>query len=181
MGQTFSRIWKRIFIPQEITVTIVGLDGSGKTTISHFLKNGKAISTEPSFSFNFLDLEYNNIHFKIWETSGQNNLRSLWKEYIKISNVMVFVLDSRNVERIIEAKNELNKLLLEELLKDVPLLIFSNKQDLPDSLTKIDVLKMLGLEEITGRLWHFQPCSGINGQGLKEGLDWITSIVIKKP
>lgn len=45
---------------------------------------------------------------------------------------MVFVVDSQDRERIDEARTELHKILNDREMKDALLLVFANKQDLPD-------------------------------------------------
>lgn len=45
------------------------------------------------------------------------------------------MLDSNEKDRLYEAQIEIEQLLLEDALENVPFLIFANKQDLPMSLS----------------------------------------------
>ena len=60
------------------------------------------------------------------------------------------------------------------------LLVMNNKIDLPDGLSTEELGKDLGLLERSERRWHIQACSAVTGEGVREGLDWVTK-AIKKP
>ena len=47
---------------------------------------------------------------------------------------IIFVVDSNDRDRIVEAREELQRMLNEDELRDALLLVFANKQDLPVSL-----------------------------------------------
>ncbi len=44
-----------------------------------------------------------------------------------------------------------------------------------------DVAKGLGLHALRGRQWFCQGCSAVSGQGIYEGLDWITNELKNHP
>ena len=46
---------------------------------------------------------------------------------------IIFVIDSNDRERVSEAREELQRMLNEDELRDALLLVFANKQDLPNS------------------------------------------------
>lgn len=58
-------------------------------------------------------------------------------------------------------------------------LIFANKQDLPDALSVSELTEKLQIQNIPQKVWHVQSCCGVDGQGLYEGLDWLSSVVAK--
>ena len=67
----------------------------------------------------------------------------------------MFVVDSKDEERIEEAKDELwNVMRSAELPLSTILLIMANKQDLPGALSVDEVAKRLELENITSRSWR---------------------------
>jgi len=62
----------------------------------------------------------------------------------------------------------------------VPLLVYANKQDLPAALTEKEVVEELCLGELLQqkqRQWLVQPACATSGEGLYEGLDWLSSAV----
>lgn len=66
------------------------------------------------------------------------------------------------------------KLEVEELSEAV-ILIFANKQDLPQAITTAELVdKFKILNQFEGRKWLIQPTSAIQGCGLYEGLDWLS-------
>lgn len=60
------------------------------------------------------------------------------------------------------------------------LLVFANKQDLPKAIKPAEVAEQLGLPSIRTRAWHIQGCCATNGDGLYEGLDWLSASLAKK-
>lgn len=48
MGARFSRIAKRFLPKYKVRILMVGLDGSGKTTILYKLKLGEVVTTVPT-------------------------------------------------------------------------------------------------------------------------------------
>lgn len=68
-------------------------------------------------------------------------------------------------------------MLAEEELRDAVLLVFANKQDLPGALTCPEITDKLGLHTIRGRTWFIQSTCAVRGDGLYEGLDWLSKSV----
>ena len=67
---------------------------------------------------------------------------------------------------------ELWNILNDEQLKDSYLMVYANKQDLPNALTAEEIARELDLHSLNDRNWHVQPCCAINGDGLWKGMDW---------
>ena len=70
----------------------------------------------------------------IWDLGGQKVLREYWSNYFENTGVLIYVIDAADEPRLEESGNELRNLLKEAELKDVPVLIFANKQDLVHAL-----------------------------------------------
>lgn len=84
------------------------------------------------------------------------------------------MVDSNDRDRIPEAREELKKMLGEDELRNATVLVFANKQDLPNALPVAELTQELGLPNMTNRKWFVQACCATNGSGLYEGLDWLT-------
>ena len=54
-------------------------------------------------------------------------------------------------ERIGEARDELMRMLAEDELREAVLLIFANKQDLPNAMSASELTEKLGLNELRNR------------------------------
>lgn len=113
---------------------------------------------------------------------------------------LIFVVDSNDKERIFEAKEELMRMLGEDELRDAVLLIFANKQvciyiiqyniniiiiinfnitfkfqDLPNAMNASEITDKLSLHTLRNRNWYIQATCATSGDGLYEGLDWLSN------
>lgn len=104
---------------------------------------------------------------------GQKSLRSYWKNYFESTDCVVWVVDSGDRERLTPCKQELHRLLQEERLLGASLLVFANKQDLPNSLDPGQVAAMLELERIKTHHWKVLGCSAYSGENLLPGIEWL--------
>lgn len=187
MGIAFSRIWQRLFGKKEMRILMVGLDAAGKTTILYKLKLGEVVTTIPTIGFNVETVEYKNISFTVWDVGGQDKIRPLWRHYYQNTQGIIFVVDSNDKERIDEtsgteqsAKEELHRMLAEDELREAILLVFANKQDLPNAMSVNEVTERLGLNQIRNRQWYIQATCATTGDGLYEGLDWLSTTLSKR-
>ncbi|MCO5596070.1 hypothetical protein L7F22_050128 [Adiantum nelumboides] len=85
---------------------------------------------------------------------------------------IIYVVDSADHERLATSRAELLAMLSEEELKTAKLLVFANKQDLPNKASVSEVSEKLGLDQLKDRSWTIQGCCATKGDGLEEGLDW---------
>ena len=157
---------------------ILGLDGAGKTTILYKLKMGEVVTTIPTVGFNVETVDYKSLSFTVWDIGGQAKIRPLWRHYYQNTHGLIFVLDSNDYGRFNEAKDELMTILEEDELKNAVLLIYANKQDLPDALDKEMITEKLGLNTLENRSWFIQKSSAISGDGLYEGLQWLSDQIV---
>lgn len=89
--------------------------------------------------FNVETVEYKNIQFTVWDVGGQDKIRPLWRHYFQNTQGIIFVVDSNDRDRVVEAREELQRMLNEDELRDALLLVFANKQDLPVSLQQCTI------------------------------------------
>ncbi|XP_076818967.1 ADP-ribosylation factor 2-like [Clavelina lepadiformis] len=174
MGSAFAKLFSSLFGKKEMRILMVGLDAAGKTTILYKLKLGEIVTTIPTIGFNVETVEYKNISFTVWDVGGQDKIRPLWRHYYQNTQGLIFVVDSNDNERIEEARDELNRMLNEDELRDAVLLVFANKQDLPNAKSTSEVTERLGLNSMRNRQWYIQATCATSGDGLYEGLDWLS-------
>ena len=84
------------------------------------------------------------------------------------------------------------RMLAEDELREAVLLIFANKQDLPNAMNAAEITDKLGLHSLRNRNWYiqvrhylflgaldefiiFQATCATSGDGLYEGLDWLSN------
>jgi len=180
-GSTISKLLPILLGRQQCKILMVGLDAAGKTTIIYQLKLGELATTTPTLGVNVETITYKNIEFMVMDMGGQDKIRQLWSHYYEGGEAIIFVVDSADVERIEEAREELHKMLGEEALKDALLLVYANKQDLPEALTVNEVAESLELTSIhRKRTWYIQACSASSGDGLTDGLEWLVARLAAK-
>ncbi|GFY81016.1 ADP-ribosylation factor 1-like isoform X1 [Actinidia eriantha] len=180
MGLTISRLVRLLFAKKEMRILMVGLDAAGKTTILYKLKLGEIVTTIPTIGFNVETVEYKNVSFTVWDVGGQDKIRPLWRHYFQNTQGLIFVVDSNDKERISEAKDELHRMLSEDELRDAILLVFANKQDLPNAMSVSEITDKIGLHSLRQRRWYIQSTCATSGVGLYEGLDWLSSNISTK-
>jgi hypothetical protein len=69
---------------------------------------------------------------------------------------IIFVVDSNDRERVAEAREELQRMLSDDELRDALLLVFANKQDLPNAMNAAEITDKLGLHGLRQRTWYIQ-------------------------
>ncbi|XP_031125078.1 ADP-ribosylation factor-like [Ipomoea triloba] len=180
MGLSFTKLFSRLFAKKEMRILMVGLDAAGKTTILYKLKLGEIVTTIPTIGFNVETVEYKNISFTVWDVGGQDKIRPLWRHYFQNTQGLIFVVDSNDRDRIVEARDELHRMLNEDELRDAVLLVFANKQDLPNAMNAAEITDKLGLHSLRQRHWYIQSTCATSGEGLYEGLDWLSNNIANK-
>ena len=153
---------------------MVGLDAAGKTTIMYKLRMGEVVTTIPTIGFNVETIETKDFQFTTWDVGGEDKIRALWRHYYQNTSHLVFVIDCNDRYRVEQVQEQLSLMLHEEDLEGIPLLIFANKQDLPNVMTTEEIQDILDLNSIKNRAWFVQPCIATNGEGLYEGLSWLS-------
>jgi len=176
MGKGASKLHAKLALKKDLKLLLIGLDASGKTTILYKLKLADSVQTVPTMEWNMETVKYKNIRLDLWDSSGQKQLRQMWKHYYEKIHGLIFVIDSADTERLKEVREELHLALNEKALGDVPVLVFANKQDMPRAV-KVETLKQeLKLDSFPQNI-HIQPAIATEGEGLMEGVDWLISAI----
>ncbi|KAJ0407492.1 hypothetical protein ATCC90586_008967 [Pythium insidiosum] len=159
---------------RESRLLILGLDAAGKTTLLYMLTLGECPVTIPTIGFNVETFRLDNIEFVAWDIGGQQSIRPYWRCYLPNTDAVLFVVDSSDRERMQEAKNELHRLFRENELADARLLVYANKQDLLGAMSVAEIREALALETVTRNASHVQATSAITGEGICEGMAWLS-------
>nr|XP_023918812.1 ADP-ribosylation factor-like [Quercus suber] len=97
---------------------------------------------------------YKNISFTVWDVGGQDKIRPLWRHYFQNTQGLIFVVDSNDRDCVVEARDELHRMLNEDELREAVLLVFANKQDLPNAMNAAEITDKLGLHSLCQRHWN---------------------------
>ncbi|KAF7730437.1 ADP-ribosylation factor, Arf Arf6 [Apophysomyces ossiformis] len=177
MGANLSKALAKMFGSKEMRILMLGLDAAGKTTILYKLKLNQSVTTIPTVGFNVESVTYKNVKFNVWDVGGQDKIRNLWRHYYTGTQGLIFVIDSQDRDRIDEARQELHRIISDREMRDCLLLVFANKQDLPGAMSPAEVTEKLGLDKIGDRTWNVHPSCATTGDGLFEGLNWLSQNV----
>ena len=63
---------------------------------------------------------------------GQDKIRNIWEHYYAEKQALIFVVDCVDKKRVDLARRELHRIISDREMKDAVILVFANKQDLPD-------------------------------------------------
>ncbi|XP_004296745.1 PREDICTED: ADP-ribosylation factor 1-like isoform 2 [Fragaria vesca subsp. vesca] len=159
MGILFTKMFSSLFGNKEARILVLGLDNAGKTTILYRLQMGEVVSTIPTIGFNVETVQYNNIKFQVWDLGGQTSIRPYWRCYFPNTQAIIYVVDSSDTDRLVIAKEEFHAIL----------------EDLPGALDDAAITEALELHKIKNRQWSIFKTSAIKGEGLFEGLDWLSN------
>ena len=77
------------------------------------------------------------------DVGGQDKIRPLWRHYYTGTQGLIFVVDCADRDRIDEARQELHRIINDREMRDAIILIFANKQDLPDGQYIIGGVELL--------------------------------------
>jgi ADP-ribosylation factor protein 6 len=171
MGKMLSKIFGK----KEMRILMLGLDAAGKTSILYRLKLGQPIKSIPTVGFNVETVVYKNIKFNVWDVGGQDKIRPLWRHYYTGSQALIFVIDANDRDRVDEARTEMHRIINDREMKEAIILVFANKQDLPDAMKPNELQDKLGLTRLRDRNWYVQPSCATNGDGIFEGLTWLSA------
>ncbi len=182
MGSSFKKLSSYFSKQDEARILIFGLDAAGKTTVLYVLKLGEVVTTIPTIGFNVETITAGNLSITAWDVGGRDKIRPLWRHYFANTSAIVFVIDSNDRDRIPEACDELHRMANEEELRNLPILIFANKQDLPNVLTLDEIKEKLNLSKLDQMQtkWHLQPSVATKNEGLDEGFQWLANAIRSK-
>lgn len=155
-------------------IIMIGLGLSGKTVILYRLLLDSILSTIPTIGFNVETILCKNLALSIWDIGGgTDKLRNFWSNYIEGIDGIIYVIDSSDINSIPVSQYCLNNFLQKGEIDHIPVLVFCNKQDLPNaaSISQIKAGFQLRNESM------FKGCSGLSGEGLKEGLEWLGDVL----
>ncbi|XP_053707107.1 ADP-ribosylation factor-like protein 11 [Synchiropus splendidus] len=161
-------------------VLVMGLDSAGKSTLLARLLTGQVMDCSPTVGFNVGTLELDKkTSLTVWDVGGQKSMRPNWRWYLDGCQALVFVVDSSDSARMPEARKALKKILSEEKLRGVPLMVLANKKDKPSTMTIREISTQLDLSSYEGRLWEIQACSALQGLGLQQAFRSVHKLIKK--
>jgi GTP-binding protein SAR1 len=163
------------------TVLLVGLDDAGKTTLAGRLSKNCLVQAQPTGQPSTHEMKIGSTLLSVTDIGGHEQARRIWRNYMFSSTRIIFVIDASNRQRIPEARHELLKILNDEDIQSMPILILANKID--RTHTACSESELQSLLQIEEHLHAEDPrvklcmCSIARNEGFTDGLKWL----VKKP
>nr|PNR30361.1 hypothetical protein PHYPA_026677 [Physcomitrium patens] len=173
-------LWNYLFSHAEFHVLILGIDKSGKTTLLEKLKtlysDIEGLPPDrivPTVGLNIGRVEAHKTKLIFWDLGGQLGLRSIWEKYYEEAHAVVYVVDSASRNRFEDTKSALEKVVRHPDLQGAPILVFANKQDLPNAVNAEELSRYLELKDQKSVQLRVQGISAYEGTGIQEGVLWL--------
>lgn len=182
--------------PQSFTVVMVGPGDAGKTSVLNKLSQPDGIESPlpvvPTVGFNMERIKCGpspdrdgdkELHMCVWDLGAVVRPEQLWRSYLPVCDIVVFVVDSdacRRPEGVQQATDVLQHFLTAMKVtdrEDVPIYVMANKQDKgTDVPTAAQVSYALRLRTVLeGKRWAIGGTSAEDGSGLSDAIDWIVA------
>lgn len=150
-----------------------GLDNAGKTSILSFLKKGEFNETIATMGVNYENLKLGKLDLAVMDLGGQEVFRNFWPTYIEKADILIFVIDSSDIQRMTLAKEVFYRSLNNLGAENIPILILATKQDLHNVCSLAYIIHLFQLTSMFERTIHIQRTSVKTGLGIYEAFQWI--------
>ena len=127
--------------------------------------------------------QYLDIKWTVWDMSGRAHYRNMWSDFYQQASAFVFVVDASRHLRLGVVKEEWKRFLKHPSVKrrKSPVLVLLNKLDHATDnegphITLNQVRTILPEKDHKGEV-QYRTCSGMTGEGVGEGFQWIATTV----
>ncbi|MFX1513638.1 MAG: ADP-ribosylation factor family protein [Promethearchaeota archaeon] len=160
---------------EEITCALIGLDNAGKTTILQRLRKGELISTAPTLGYNIEAIQIETgFQLNVFDLGGQVSFRSIWKNFLDRADLLIYVVDAADTDRLDESKAEFER-ALKFLREKIPIVFMSNKKDLDNRASIDDLMDLFEINQLetAGHKTGIIETCALTSEGLREAFYWI--------
>lgn len=179
-------LWKALgfFEGKEGTLVVLGLDNAGKTTMLNRLRTGGEIRSFPPTDrprhTNVFETGQG-VKFRAWDMGGHEAVRHLWEDYVCEASAVFFLIDAADNDRFEEAGFEIDALIGEKIVQDLPVAILLNKCDLDEAASTAEVCEKIEYEELRKmqgeeKIAVFRM-SVLRGEGYQAAFRWVADFL----
>ncbi|KAA8495427.1 ADP-ribosylation factor-like protein 1 [Porphyridium purpureum] len=164
-------------------ILVIGLDGSGKTTVTYQITLGKHINTVPTMGHNKETMKYEGRKIDMFDVGGSMLVRETWRLYARAADAIIYVVDATDSGRMEEAAAALRKLFYTDdsfskpnsALMQVPVLVLANKQDMPGAMSGQKVQRALDTDSLPCKSIQIIPASARTGENIQAAMMWLVN------
>ncbi|CDS06932.1 Putative ADP-ribosylation factor like protein1 [Lichtheimia ramosa] len=182
MYTLLSGLYRYLTRKEEYYVLIIGLDNAGKTTLLERIKSifigvpglaPERIAPTVGLNIGRVDIKSSRINF--WDLGGQQDLQSIWERYYPECHGIVFVVDSTDSKRLEECRDTFERIITNDQVEGVPILMLANKQDVDGALRVEEIKEVFNriAVKLGARDSRVLPVSALTGSGVNEAVDWL--------
>ena len=167
---------------KEGTLLLLGLDNAGKTTLLHRLRTGHVQHFPPTDRpYQSDKFSFQGLTFQAWDVGGHETVRHIWGDYVCECSAVLFLVDATDINRMEEAGFELDALIGEHIVADIPIALLFNKCDLPNAISSKDICQRLNYDELVqnhgaDKISAFR-ISVLRGEGYQQAFRWVATFL----
>ncbi|MGY5871646.1 MAG: ADP-ribosylation factor-like protein [Candidatus Thorarchaeota archaeon] len=142
-----KNFWRIVdpYVLSRFVIALVGESGVGKTSLLHLLMGREPPEEHhPTIALNteiIENIRFANYQIMILDFAGQEQSRKMWDFS---STDMIFFLTDSTLKNLIASKGIMSTITKEN--PSLPIVIFANKQDLPNALDPSAISKIMGVD-----------------------------------
>lgn len=167
MGKEISKFSQKICVRTGFhKVLILGLEGTGKTTLFNRLKSNEVYVTNQTIGFNVEQIKLNSQIITLWDFGGHEKIMILWDKYFDNTDLVILVIDSTDSQSWEKIQGILK--IIKEKLSNIYLLIIINKIDLSGTQSNEFIIEKCELYKFDLKIAKVMRTSLVRGDGLNE-------------
>ncbi len=150
----------------------------------HMLRDNRLAVHTPTQITTSEEVVVGNTRIRAFDLGGHRAARRIWRNYYANVSGVVFLVDAVDRSRFPEVKEEIDSVMADEQLADVPILVLGNKIDVPTAASEDELLIQLGLfHQTTGKETRLDEdsrrpielfmASVARRMGYSQGFEWL--------
>ncbi|MHA2369237.1 MAG: ADP-ribosylation factor-like protein [Candidatus Hodarchaeales archaeon] len=168
---------------QKLHIVVTGLSQAGKTTfVQRVIADDFVEIAYPTLGVNTEICEYEGYTLQIFDLGGHESLQELlWENYVKLSEGIIFIFDSSDSLKMIEARESFWQVVDWVGSEDVTIAFVANKWDLPHMDLK-EIAEGLELQKLGAtpeRSFRIFNSSAKTGDGIDDVMKWMVSRLVR--
>jgi len=165
---------------RDLSVTIAGLENTGKTLLVNHLVSGQVSKTYSTFGVNQELFYTKGIVLGITDLGGRESFRkTLWKSFISRSDALIYITDITKMNELSKSK-EWFLHSISWLKEDKPVLVLFNKWTEKFKKDEIDAIIAEFKKGVDRTNINYLPTSLASGENVDKTVDWLASSIIQE-